>query len=88
MVGVYDASFWMENLPFRLPQYWLSGNRIPEIPGAFRLKAAKVALYVVLSVLIELGYTNGIKKSVLAPTTSLEYLGLTVDSEKQSFLIL
>ena len=39
------------------------------------------------SVLIELGYTIGIKKSVLAPTTSLEYLGRIVDSEKQSFLI-
>ena len=53
-----------------------------ERPRAFRLEAAKVALYVVLSVLIELGYTIGKKTSVLAPTT-----GLIVDSEKQSFLI-
>ena len=63
-------------------------SKLPqERPRAFRLEAAKAALYVVLSVLIELGYTIGIKKSVLAPTTSLEYLGLIVDSEKQSFLI-
>jgi len=63
---------------FKLPQ---------ERPRAFRLEAAKVALYVALSVLIELGYTIGIKNSVLAPTTSLEYRGLIVDSEKHSFLI-
>lgn len=58
-----------------------------ERPKDFRYEAAEAALYVVLSVLIAFGYTIGIKKSVLAPTTSLEYLGLTVDSEKQSFLI-
>ena len=40
-----------------------------------------------LSILVELGYTIGIRKSVLAPTTALEYLGLVVDSEKLSFLI-
>ena len=53
----------------------------------FRMDAAKVVIYVVLSVLVSLGYTIGIKKSVLWPTTSLEFLGLIVDSEKQSFLI-
>lgn len=30
---------------------------------------------------------TGIKRSVLSPTTALEFLGLVVDSEKQSFLI-
>ena len=57
-------------------------------PRALRLEAAKAALYVVLSLLLELGDTTGMKKSVLAPTTSLEYLGLIVDSDKQSSLIL
>ena len=37
--------------------------------------------------LIELGYTIGISKSVLHPTTSLEYLGFVVDSQRQSFLV-
>ena len=53
----------------------------------FRVKAAKAAIFIVLSVLLELGYTIGISKSVLYPTTSLEYLGFLVDSEKQSFII-
>lgn len=44
-------------------------------------------MFVVLSVLLELGYTICIKKSVLAPTTALEYVGFVIDSEQQSFLI-
>ena len=51
------------------------------------MDAAKAAIYVVLSVLASLDYTIGIKKSALWPTTALEFLGLIVDSEKQSFLI-
>ncbi|CAH3031915.1 unnamed protein product, partial [Pocillopora meandrina] len=38
-------------------------------------------------VLVDLGYTIGIKKSVLVPVTSLGYLGLIVDSVRQSFLV-
>ena len=38
----------------------------------FRVKAATAAIFIVLSVLVELGYTIGISKSVLYPTTSLE----------------
>ena len=53
----------------------------------YRLCAAKAALFIVLSVVVELGYTIGISKSVLHPTTSLEYLGFIVDSCKQSFLV-
>ena len=53
----------------------------------FRIDAAKAAIYVVLSVLVSLGYTIGIKKSVLWPTTALEFLGLIVDSERQFVLI-
>ena len=41
----------------------------------FRLLAATGAIFVVLSVLVDLGYTIGIKKSVLVPVTSLGYLG-------------
>ena len=54
-----------------------------------RLQAARAALFVVLSVLVELGYTIGIKKSVLIPTTALEYLGFVVDSENypSSYLV-
>lgn len=44
-------------------------------------------MFVVLSVLVRLGYTIGIKKSVLIPTTALEYLSFIVDSEKLFFLI-
>ena len=51
------------------------------------MDAAKATIYVVLSVLVSLGYTIGIKKSVLWPTTALEFLGLIVDFERQSFLI-
>ena len=54
----------------------------------YRLCAAKAALFIVLSVVVELGYTIGISKSVLhSTTTSLEYLGFNVDSCKQSFLV-
>ena len=53
----------------------------------YRMDAAKSALFVVLSVLVQLGYTIGIKKSVLWPSTAVEYPGFIIDSEKQSFLI-
>lgn len=53
----------------------------------FRVKVARAAICIVFSVLVELGYTIGISKSVLYPITSLEYLGFLVDSEKESFII-
>ena len=53
----------------------------------FRLSAATSALYIVVSLLMKLGYFIGLKKSVLVPTTQLEYLGFIVDSEKQAFHI-
>ena len=53
----------------------------------YRLLAARAAKFVVLSILVELGYTIGIRKSILSPTTALEYLSLVVNSEKLSFLI-
>ena len=45
----------------------------------FRVKAATAAIFIVLSVLVELG--------ILYPMTSLEYLGFLVDSLKQAFVI-
>ena len=53
----------------------------------YQMHAAKSALFVVLSVLTQFGYTIGIKKSVLWPSVAVEYLGFIIDSEKQSFLI-
>lgn len=55
----------------------------------YRFSAATTtaAIYSVLSLLVDLGYTIGITKSVLYPTTSVEYLGLTVDSVKQAFIV-
>ena len=53
----------------------------------YRYKAAMAALWCVLVVLAKLGYTIGISKSVLCPTTSLEYLGLIVDSVSQCFRV-
>ena len=61
----------------------LPAYRQPE----YRFKAALVAIFCVLSVLVDLGYTIGISKSVLFPTTVVEYLGLLVDSTKQPFLV-
>ena len=45
------------------------------------------AIYCVLSLQIDLGYTIGIAKSLLYPTTTVEYLGLTVDSLKLAFIV-
>ena len=61
-----------------LPEY-----RQPE----YSIKAALAAIFCVLSVLGNLGYTIGINKSILFPTTLVEYLGLLVDSTRQSFLV-
>ena len=53
----------------------------------YRFSAATAAIYCVLSLLVDLGYTISITKSVLYPTTSVEYLELTVDSLKQAFIV-
>ena len=61
----------------------LHSDRVEE----FHFKVAQASIFVVLSVSVELGYTIGISKSVLHPTTSLDYLGFVVDSQSQSFLV-
>ena len=61
---------------------------LPENRGQeYRFSAATAAIYCVLTLLVDLGYTIGITKSVLYPTTSVEYLGLMVDSVKQAFIV-
>ena len=55
--------------------------------ASFRRRAASAAIAIVLLTLVDLGYTIGIEKSVLVPTTSLEYLGFVVDSKKQAFVL-
>ena len=53
----------------------------------YRFSAAIAAIFCVLSLLVDLGYTIGITKSVLYLTTSVEYLGLTMDSLKQALIV-
>ena len=61
---------------------------LPENRGQeYRFNAAIAAIYCVLPLLVDLGYTISIAKSVLYLTTSVEYQGLTVDSLKQAFII-
>ena len=52
-----------------------------------RFNAAIAAIYCVLLLLVNLEYTIGITKSVLYPTNSVDYIGLTVDSVKQAFIV-
>ena len=66
---------------------WPWSTPFSERSDDFRLSAATSALYIVVSLLMKLDYTIGLKKSVLVPTTQLEYLGFIVDSEKQAFRI-
>ena len=50
---------------------------IPSVrSNAFRKRAATTAIFIVLSVLVRLGYTIGIPKSTLYPVQLLEYLGI------------
>lgn len=60
---------------------------ISERSGEFRLAAATAAILITASLLIELGYTIGLSKSVLLPSKRVEYLGFIVDTAKQTFEI-
>lgn len=61
--------------------------------GALSLKGfsnqelAERALYIVCSTLIKLGYFVGLKKSLFIPSHLLKFLGLIIDSVRQTFLI-
>ncbi|KAJ8309736.1 hypothetical protein KUTeg_011601 [Tegillarca granosa] len=45
------------------------------------------SLYIVCNVLVRLGYFISLSKSVFEPSQVLRFLGMLVDSEKQSFLL-
>ena len=53
----------------------------------YRRDAATAAVWCVLIVVTKLGYTIGLSKSVLVPSTTLEYLGFVVDSLNQCFRV-
>ena len=44
-------------------------------------------MYIVCSVLVNLGYFWGLSKCVLVPVTRIRYLGMIVDSIAQAFCI-
>ena len=54
----------------------------------FGLRAATAALYIVVLVVVHLGYFLGVKLCVLRPVKRLRYLGMIMDSGLQSFVIL
>lgn len=54
---------------------------------SYRHDAAAMAIKIVSIVLVRLGYTIGLSKSVLKPTHRLEFLGFIVDSVNQTFVI-
>ena len=60
---------------------------LPESRGQEYKFSAAISSYCILSLLVDLGYTIGITTFVLYQTTSVEYLGLTVDSLKQAFIV-
>ena len=58
-------------------------QRTPE----YSFRSAEAALYIVCSVLVNLGYFLGLSKCVLVPVTRIRYLGMIVDSRAQAFCI-
>ena len=68
-----SEGFWSRPISRRNPDY--------------SYRSAVVALYIVCTVLVGLGYFLGIPKCVLAPATRIQYLGLIVDSAAQAFRI-
>ena len=65
--------FWSRPLLKRTPEY--------------SYQSAEAALYIVCSVLVNLGYFLGLSKGVLVPVTRIRYLGMIVDSIAQAFCI-
>ena len=49
--------------------------------------ASTAAILITASLLIALGYTIGLSKSVLIPCNHVEYLGFIVDTANQAFII-
>ena len=53
----------------------------------FSFRVAQAAIYIVCSLLVDLGYFLGLAKSVRQPSTRITYLGLVVDTARQAFLL-
>lgn len=53
----------------------------------FLRAASTAAILISAPLLIELGYTIGLSKSVLTPCKRVEYIGFIVDTAKQAFVI-
>ena len=51
----------------------------------YSFRSAEAALYIVCSVLVNLGYFLGLSKCVLVPVTRIRYLGMIVDSRARAF---
>jgi hypothetical protein len=49
--------------------------------------AAKHAIFIVCGVLHRLGYTLGLPKCIFLPTQRMEFLGMIIDSTRQSFIV-
>lgn len=65
--------FWSRPLLQRTPEY--------------NYKSAEAALYIVCTVLVNLGYLLGLSKCILVPVNRIRYLGMIVDSIAQVFCI-
>ena len=53
----------------------------------YSYQSAEAALYIVCTVLVNLGYFLGLSKCILVPVTRIRYLSMIVDSIAQAFCI-
>ena len=65
--------------------YW--SRPISQRNREFSFQAAEAALFIVVKVLVHLGYLLGFKKCVLIPVTRIVYLGMIVESLVQAFSV-
>ena len=72
----------------------ISFGRVPPVYAAISadneraLARASSAIFVVCYILISLGYFISLDKSILVPAQCVPYLGFTIDSVRQSFILL
>ena len=69
-------------IPFQSSVY----ENLPILERSFA--SASSAIFIVCYTLVALGYFLGLSKSILLPRQAVPYLGFTVDSVKQAFLLL
>ena len=70
---------------FAVKGFW--SRPLSERTSEYSYQSAVAALYIVCSVLVNLGYFLGLSKCVLVPVTRICYLGMIVDSVAQAFCI-